>query len=68
MTKSQAEDRLLFLTEMAYAVMKSFDPASDMLEITVVNGHATIRTDFNSANQINIEGQKIGGGDNGRKA
>lgn len=66
MTKAQAEDRLLFVAEMGNDVMKAFDPASELLEIIIVNGHATIRTDFNSANQIHIEGHKIGGHD-GRK-
>lgn len=63
MTKDEAESKLKWLAELAHDVVKVYDPASDVLEITVVNGAATILTDWNSANQINIVGHKIGGYD-----
>lgn len=63
MDKKEAESKLKWLSELAHDVVKAYDPASDLVEITVVNGAATIRTDWNSANQINIVGHKIGGYD-----
>lgn len=59
MDKKEAENKLKWLAELAHDVMKAYDPASDLVEIIVVNGAATIRTDMNSRNYINISGHMI---------
>lgn len=63
MDKKEAENKLKWLAELAHDVVKAYDPASDLVEIIVVNGAATIRTDMNSRNYINISVHMVGGYD-----